>query len=120
MSLELKVKAKSLAEEARIIRKEEQKLKAKGPVYNGPGSKFYNLQSHRKGIVRHEARHTHVARAYLWGRPYSSVEKRPNPYLTEWDIFCGGLKPERIAAMVSKYGPKKVDAKQITAWILGD
>ena len=82
----LKVKIKSLAEEARIIRKEEKRARRK--------SIRMGLADHRKGIVRTEARHTHLAYGFLRGRDYhqmeSSTHEAPN-----WD---------KVRKMVEKYG----------------
>lgn len=80
----LKVKVKSLAEEARIIRKEEKRNKE---FQRG-------LKDHRTGIVREEARHTLLAYGFLRGRSYHQIEhkdsKAPN-----WD---------KVKKMVEKYG----------------
>ena len=69
MSLELKVKIKSLAEAARIIRKEECKLDWKTDQ-----AKRFKLFIHRTVDIRIEARATLLAYAYLRGREYLSVE----------------------------------------------
>lgn len=60
-----KVKIKSLAEEAKIIRIEEKKNS--GWVTGG-------LRQHRIGIVRYEQRHTILAYCLMRGIPYKSVE----------------------------------------------
>jgi len=65
--IHLKIKIKSLAAEAGIIRKEAEKLK---------GMARHSLNEHRKGIVRHEARHALLAYGLLRGRPYEAVEKK--------------------------------------------
>jgi len=82
----LKVKIKSLAAEAKIIRTEERRARRPG-LRRG-------LQDHRKGIVRYEARHTHLAYGFIRGREYhqmeSSTHESPN-----W---------ERVRKMVEKYG----------------
>jgi hypothetical protein len=64
----LKVKIKSLAEEARIIRKETKRAR-KASIKNG-------LALHRKGIVRHEARHTYLAYGFLRGLEYRQMEHK--------------------------------------------
>ena len=65
---ELKVKIKSLAEEARIIRKEEKSL---------PGDSHHrtNLHNHRVVDVRREARASQLAYAYMRGTAYLRVEQ---------------------------------------------
>lgn len=89
MSIKLKVKSKSLSEEARIIRKEERKQLGYSRYcrttnehdYRPSFKEFLELQQHRTGVVREEARVTHLARAYLKGRSYVSTEcpKKPLP-----------------------------------------
>lgn len=80
----LKVKIKSLQEEAKIIRKEERR--------NEDFKK--GLREHRKKIVRPESRHTHLAYAFLRGRPYKTVEPKAH---TEPDWI-------RARKMVERYG----------------
>jgi hypothetical protein len=116
MSIELKIKAKHLAHEPAIIRKEEQKLlkqltwaKQFYQVYYLEDhsvtcnllQKYNSLHSHRKWNVRNEARATELARAYIAGKPYSSVEQKRKPE-NEYK-FQTKIIP-RISAMVQKYG----------------
>lgn len=80
----LKIKLKSLAAEAKIIRKEEKKEL---------GFRV-ELRDHRIFPVRREARHTLLAYSFLRGRPYREVENK-----------C--LRPPdwvKVEAMVRKYG----------------
>tara|TARA_R110000822_G_scaffold21989_1_gene69533 strand:- start:46 stop:450 length:405 start_codon:yes stop_codon:yes gene_type:complete len=85
----LKVKIKSLAAEALIIRTEERRAYARGRTALRMG-----LQDHRKGIVRTESRHTHLAYGFIRGRDYhqmeSSTHETPN-----W---------EKVRKMVDRYG----------------
>lgn len=115
MSIELKVKTKHLAEEARIIRFEEKKFTKRlraDIAYNGDSDDsvvrqnenyktFYNLYSHRVNDVRNEQRASYLARAFLDGKEYKSVENIRNPH--KYDIFVGRVIP-RVHAMVQKYG----------------
>ncbi len=82
----LRVKVKSLADEAKIIRKEEKRARLL--------SIRIGLRDHRTGIVRHEARHAQIAYGFLKGRSYAEIE--------------GGAKeaPEwaKVRKMVEKYG----------------
>lgn len=71
----LKVKIKSLAAEAKIIRSEERKA---GPVLR------YTLAEHRKGIVREVARESLLAYGFLRGLPYSRIETQ-NSSEPDWD-----------------------------------
>ena len=96
MSIKLKIKAVSLQDEARYIRKHEQKfinfarlvgaehaalVREQGIVSsptrtNEARRMFHELQNHRKLDVRREARATHLARAALKGTPYRRVEEK--------------------------------------------
>lgn len=124
MSIELKIKAKHLALEPAIIRKEEKKLlmqfawlKQKHQItdvslwniydkhrdiYN-IHAKRTDLYNHRKFDVRNEARATHLARAYISGMPYNKVEKKIN----DPSAFRAYILP-RIVDMVAKYGNKPI------------
>ena len=61
----LRVNVKSLAAEAKIIRKEEKRC---GIQY------YWMLYSHRIGRLREEARYANLALAFVRGRLYSQVE----------------------------------------------
>lgn len=65
--IHLRIKIKSLAAEARIIRAEAKKLK---------GLDKYDLNEHRTGVVRYHARMSQLAYAALRGVPYRVVEPR--------------------------------------------
>lgn len=84
----LRVKAKSLAEEARIIRREERR--ARGALRD-------ELHLHRVGPVRAEARATYIAYGLIRGRTMRQMENR--------DEIPREAK-ERVEAMIKKYGPK--------------
>ena len=64
----LKIKIKSLAAEASIIRREEKR-------WPGPSATRTGLHLHRVFEVRHEARAALLAYAFLRGRTYRAVEK---------------------------------------------
>lgn len=132
MSVELKVKSKHLSEEARIIRFEEKRELNKARrnmkvlIENGLNShqaewekqlsKFNQLNHHRRWDVRNENRATFLARAYLDGKPYSSVERNRKTE-KEW-VFTCRIVP-RIVKMVNKYkkaGTEKVTDKDIIEW----
>lgn len=89
----LKVKIKSLAEEAKIIRKEE-----KGPHNDrdeyGHSPRQMGLQLHRTGTVRREARHALLAYGFIRGRKYSQMEAKCE-FPPDW---------ESVKRMVVKYG----------------
>ena len=124
MSIELKIKAKHLALEPAIIRKEEQKLKKqfqwfkqkhqitdvslwviydKHPELYKLHSKRYSLENHRKTVVRNASRATHLARAYIAGMPYSRVEKK----CKDETVLNAIILPE-VFRMVAKYGNKPI------------
>jgi hypothetical protein len=63
----LKIKIKTLAAEAAIIRHAERRA----PTPERRSS----LIEHRRGIVRNEQRHSLLAYGFLRGRPYSAMEK---------------------------------------------
>ncbi len=96
--LALKVKVKHLAEEARIIRKEEQR---------NYGDTRDWLYLHRIHGVRPECRATHIAYAFAKGRALREIEKYPE-YIpsTVW---------ARVAKMVKLYSDKST--KEYTNWI---
>jgi len=85
--IELKVKIKSLAAEAAIIRKEERKL---------TGVSRWHLQDHRKGIVRGVARQSLIAYQHIRGRD-PSVHVPRDPGI--WRRDC----PE-VIRMIKRYG----------------
>lgn len=116
--LYLKIKIKSLAEEARIIRKEENKQRElrKNPVY--PREKraetyFWGLRAHRHNDVGIEQRATLLAYGFLNGKSYAQIEG--NSFRTEpaWD---------RVRAMIRKYGDRSnwytdADLTELEKWI---
>lgn len=67
----LRVKIKSLAHEARIIRAEEQKAKAMRRPWL-----FKLLYWHRIGDVRYHARYAQLAYGYMRGVPYRVIERK--------------------------------------------
>jgi hypothetical protein len=114
----LKVKIKSLAEEARIIRLEE--CRARDP------HNLHELHQHRVDVVRKASRNTLLAYGFLRGRTRAQMEptaknewfNRPN-----WD---------EVRRMVKQYGltwqtehgfgggydeAKKAEAARLEAWI---
>jgi hypothetical protein len=82
----LRVKIKSLAEEARIIRKEE--LRTQGQLRA-------ELHKHRVMDVRYEARVSHLAYGFIRGRTIEQMEGK-GTRLTGW---------KRVAELCKKYGP---------------
>lgn len=126
MSIELKIKAKTLATEASYIRKEEQKMKRQARWLRdhqqtddaeSAYAKFWNLKEHRIKDLRHEARATHLARAFLRGFKYSTVEEYRLP---QYEIIFRTKIVPSILRMVQKYSMNKnIDRSAIDAWIEG-
>jgi hypothetical protein len=125
MSIELKIKSKHLGEEARIIRFEEHKLKKQVAWYikqhyatgiNEQPSlrkcKAHNQRSslyeHRTKDVRRENRATFLARAYIAGKSYASVEQKRKP---EREYEFSQFVLPRVVNMVAKYGETKVSTR---------
>jgi hypothetical protein len=89
MNTFLKVKIKSLAAEAKIIRLEEKKAKARKNR-----DLIVNLREHRIHTVRKECRASHLAQGFLKGRPYKSME-----------AFCY-QEPDwkKVQSMIERFG----------------
>ena len=110
MSIELKVKAKSLAAEAKIIRQEEAIALKEGYTFT-----YQRLHRHRVVVVRPEARYTHLARGFIKGTPYRTIETTTR---TEPEI-------RRIQKLVERYSarhafkPNRSDTikKEIAQWL---
>ena len=105
----LKIKLKSLAEEARIIRHQERKMR--GVNWGGQSATFRN---HRIMVVRFEARATHIAYGYLRGLEYLQIER------TCHDIGCSLDKElwNKVEGMVKRYGSLR-DSEKISNWRKG-
>jgi hypothetical protein len=125
MSIELKIKSKHLSVEAQIIRFEEHKLKKQlrwfiedhkstgandsASLYDfKPFRQLKSLTQHRRWDVRNENRATFLARAYLAGQSYATVEQKRKPE-NEYKFFSFVLP--RVVAMVAKYGNNTLPLK---------
>ena len=113
MSVKLKIKSKHLALEPAIIRAEENKLKRmirwarlhqKNEEEMSATCSLNSFCSHRRFDVRNEARATYLARAYIEGRHYESVEKSRK----EETVFHLYIVP-RVVSMVIKYKLGKLE-----------
>lgn len=105
MSIKLKIKSKHLALESGVIRFEEQKLKhqiewlkIRQQDDNHVRAVWESLNSHRRCEVRNEARATYLARAYIDGRKYNTIEKK----IKDLGTFNTYILP-RVVSMVIKY-----------------
>ena len=118
MSVELKIKAKSLAIEARYIRKEELKqrnygrfmLRTQKPGSEAPYRTYEGLRAHRMEL-RSFSRSTGLARAFLKGTPYATVEKPVRP---EKKLDMPG-----ILSMVKRFGAPDTKMEDIEKWMAG-
>ena len=90
MSIELKIKIKNLADEARTIRTEESKLH---------GMEKWKLQHHRKTVVRDAARRSLIAYQMIRGRDWQQHALQDPDYAT------AAKDKKEIERMVRKYGP---------------
>ena len=98
----LRVKLKSLAEEARIIRREEQRTH---------GALRAELHQHRIGVVRNESRATHLAYGFIRGLTREQMEPGWEARVKQWRQYTTPFNEEKalmakVDAMVKKYGPK--------------
>ena len=101
----LRIKAKHLAEEARIIRKEASETH---------GMDKWSLNHHRTTTVRNEARATQLAYQFLLGkRKYAEIEG-PRTDIMKRLVH---IDP-RIKAMIKKYG-QPGDAERLIGWLDG-
>lgn len=114
---ELKIKIKSLAAEAVIIRSAERKalqscryLRRNNPSDVGgianDHSEYERLRNHRVLDVRQESRAAQIALAYLLGKPYAAIETPPKTHVRDWrdrrrftPVFT------RAIDLIVKYGP---------------
>jgi uncharacterized coiled-coil protein SlyX len=96
----LKVKIKSLAAEARIIRLEERRATST--------SLKCGLAEHRRGVVRREARLSQLAYGFLRGRALAAIESKRRP----------GNAPDwkRVASLVARYASNASQAATLDEW----
>lgn len=134
----LKVKIKSLAEEAYIIRKEERKIKKNldwlkerrtrtdeysNAEYNRASNIYNGLYLHRKSPVGTEARYALIAYGFLRGKKYSQIEqpKVPINTLKYTDAKQGKVYYSQDAArpfnLINKYGPNRITFEEFEKWI---
>lgn len=87
-TIHLKVKIKTLAAEARVIKQEERKAKKRKKT-----ELLMSLVEHRKGVVREEARMTLLAYGFLRGRSRKQIEQTDRP--VDWT---------KVKVMSQRYG----------------
>ena len=112
--LALKIKLKHLAEEARIIKHQEQKMRGKNW-----GAQSAYFREHRIHGVRPECRATHIAYGFLRGRTYEQIEGSRRRNL---DTHYTGKLWARVLMMVRKYGTERNESlvkTQLRNWQSG-
>lgn len=121
MSVELKVKVMSLAEEARIIRREEIKAKRSYRWHaerqnveqaSKHAKERNSLYEHRIDVVRFECRCAELARAFIKGTPYRKVER----FTSDGPYQMGRIKG-RVQKLVNKYHDSAVTPSMIEQWM---
>lgn len=119
MSIELKIKSKHLGLEAKVIKFEEAKLKKQLRWHSKVQSpnqklewKLNSITEHRKWNVRNENRATFLARAFIAGVPYKTVEHKVKDQakLTVYIL-------PRVLAMVNRYHNRNITESAIQEWI---
>lgn len=90
-----RVNVKSLAAEARMIRREERRA---GPAYR------LELAAHRRGRVREEARYAQLALAFIRGMAYRNVENKAKP-----------VDPDRLIKKIRGFHPSFADG--VRKWL---
>lgn len=124
----LKVKIKSLSEEARIIRLEEKKAtgRRKCPskiTKKSPHPDFYvwlyrdeqlriSLREHRIWVVRQEQRLSLLAYAFLRGKPRATVEPK-------CQVEPSKLNVARLVERFGTVGPRDEQVKEFERWWAG-
>lgn len=108
---ELRVKIKSLAEEARIIRREERRCRDSLTRTVGHDEQraalagsYASLRAHRVVDVRREARYSLLAYALIRGRTYRSQEAKADP--SKIDV-------KKLGQLIYRFGGLASDAAAV-------
>lgn len=119
MSIQLKIKSKHLSLEAGVIRFEERKLleqlkwlRATQQPTKTLEYTYNSISQHRKLDVRRENRATFLARAYIAGKSYNTVEAS----VKDKAVLKYYIIP-RILSMLTKYHDRKITSTNIIDWI---
>lgn len=125
--VELRIKIKSLAAEAKLIREEEQRCtKHSQQALAAVGDKVAHatamqwraehlaqrarLREHRVNDVRQETRLSLLAYALIRGRSYASQEKGNSRKLSDGE-------QQRLLRMVTKFGGKDTTVEAVASWM---
>jgi hypothetical protein len=131
----MRVRVKELAQEAKFIRLEENKIKSghklQMPCYpsyknnynrwhaDSKTLEFMRLRTHRTHNVRDAARAAQLAYGFMRDVPYRRIEVSPKPMTSyyeklNWDSIVKEIK--RLATKFSRYGNTKFD-EEIEKWL---
>ena len=102
----LRVNIKSLASEARYIRKESNRVKRKS---GGNDPDFRSLDSHRRWNVRNESRAAQLLYAFLRRVPYRHVETAPDHSTPAWG--------DTVMRVKRKCNLHKIPYEDVGAWL---
>ena len=105
----LRVKLKSLAAEAKIIRAEEERARKRGDFHL-----VNELHDHRVFVVRRQTRATLLAYQFLRGVPYAKVEPESLKSKARTDTYYAAIK------MASKYGGLDYNEDTFQRWLAGE
>lgn len=111
----LKIKLKSLAAEAKIIRLEEGSLRRTQKQHLHELRE--QMANHRRGIVRYESRHAGLAYAFIRGKKYRDVEARAIPKVFKDDTTIWTVDVDKIHVMAVKYGSQRIPKDFIQQWL---
>lgn len=106
----LKVNVCSLAEEARIIRREEVAIKKSSPL-KGNDPAFCRLNGHRRWELRNEARAAQLLYGFVRGVPYEVLEKK-----ADWKSYSWTDTLNRLSRKCKRFG---VEYSKVQEWIAG-
>lgn len=119
MKTYLKIKISSLAEEAKIIKREERKwnfVTTKDNVaFTHP--LYFGLRDHRINVVRTECRYSHIAYGFLRGRAYKQIENKCHE-APNWERVAEIVRKFNFAAFPNMHAPegRKAALEQLKAW----
>jgi len=106
-----------LAQEARFIRHEEERIKKRQKVdiwgRDTNSQFFWKLRSHRKIEVSEAARAAQLAYGFLRGIPYRKIEAKTHPSYTFYRII---KEVKRLATKFSSNGKINFDS-EIDEWL---
>ena len=122
MSLQLKIKYKSITEETKIIRSEERKLQSRIPYLSSLEDKtewyentylWSSLNYHRRFLLKNENRATALALGYLLNKKYSTIENYRKPQ-NENEFFKYVIP--KVTSMINRYSDKKITEEDVKVW----